>query len=113
MKTATSVENLDTSLDSAEQSKQKRKQFLKRVEVGKKSHGWDSSTTEDEEEGIQVLHLADNNDEKSKPFVLQGRLNGKRFNVLIDTGSPVTIFTQTTCEDAIGQELPNQRVGKK
>ena len=82
------------------------KQFSKRVQVVKKSHGWDSSTSEDEEEGIQVLHLEDNKDEKSKPFVLQGRLNGKRFNVLIDTGSPVTIFTRQHVKTPFGKNYP-------
>ena len=57
----------------------------KRVQVVKKQHGWDSTSTEEDDEAeTQVLHLTEENQQTQKPFILKGKLNGKPFSVMID-----------------------------
>ena len=46
---------------------------------------------EDDDEDYMVLKVESEN-EKSKPYYMEGFINGNKFKAIIDTGSPVTIF---------------------
>ena len=46
---------------------------------------------EDEGDEYMVLKLEADKD-KTKPYYMEGFMNGNRFKAMIDTGSPVTIF---------------------
>ena len=59
---------------------------------GKRVQTFDpEDSDEDEEDEYMVLKLEADKD-KTKPFYMEGFVNGNRFKAMIDTGSPVTIF---------------------
>ena len=45
---------------------------------------------EEDDENIMVLNVE--GDENTKPYYMEGFINGNRFKTMIDSGSPVTIF---------------------
>ena len=51
---------------------------------------------ESEEDGEQLVLRVDG--EGSKPFYMEGMLCGNYFKAIIDTGSPVSIFTKKICK---------------
>ena len=84
---------------------QQQQQRVQSVQNVQRQRGWDSSTTEDEED-IQVLKVSEVNVSENKPFVLKGKLNEKEFRAIIDTGSPVTIFTKKHVDVLLGKNYP-------
>ena len=63
-----------------------RDQFKKRVQLV------DQDEEDDEDESYMVLNV-EGEEENSKPYYMEGFINGNRFKTMIDSGSPVTIFT--------------------
>ena len=59
----------------------------------------DASTSDDNEEQL-VLQIDGNG---SKPFFLEGTMCGNYFKAIIDTGSPVSIFTKRDLQKIIGE----------
>ena len=45
----------------------------------------------EDEENYTVLNVG-GDEENSKPYFMEGFINGNRFKAMIDSGSPVTIF---------------------
>ena len=62
-----------------------RDQFNKRVQLV------DQDEDDEENENYMVLNL-EGEEEKSKPYYMEGFINGNRFKTMIDSGSQVTIF---------------------
>ena len=48
-------------------------------------------TGEDDEDDYMVLNV-DGSSDDAKPFCMEGFINGNKFKIMIDTGSPVTIL---------------------
>ena len=46
----------------------------------------------DDEDEIYMVLIVEGNDNNTKPYYMEGFINGNRFNTMIDTGSPVTIY---------------------
>ena len=59
----------------------------------------DASTSDDNEEQL-VLQIDGNG---SKPFFMEGTMCGNYFKAIIDTGSPVSIFTKRDLQKIIGE----------
>ena len=51
----------------------------------------DQDEEEDEDKNYMVLNV-EGEEENSKPYYMEGFINGNRFKTVIDSGSPVTIF---------------------
>ena len=64
-----------------------RDQFNKRV------HLVDQDEDDEEDESYMVLNV-EGEEENSKPYYMEGFINGNNFKTMIDSGSPVTIFAQ-------------------
>ena len=47
---------------------------------------------EDEDDGNYTVLNVEGEEENSKPYFMEGFINGNRFKAMIDSGSPVTIF---------------------
>ena len=54
----------------------------------------DDSQTESSNETTDDNIVLHNSGAGNQPFVLKGRINKDPFNTMIDSGSPITIFTQ-------------------
>ena len=65
----------------------------KKVNVVHPKSPWSSSEDESGEE-VEVMHIDNIERGENKPFVLNGTFNRRPFQALIDTESPVTIFTK-------------------
>ena len=63
----------------------KNRGFAKRVQLV------DQEENDDEDENYMVLNI-EGNDNNTKPYYMEGFINGNRFKTMIDTGSPVTIY---------------------
>ena len=72
---------------------------------------WSSSEEESAEE-VENLHI-DGKTPKNKPFVLKGKFNRKPFHALIDTGSPITIFTKAHAEKIFGKHFKMKPLDKE
>ena len=77
--------------------------YQKKVNVVQKKTEWSSSENESGEE-VEILHIDEEKRSINKPFVLKGRFNRKPFHALIDTGSPITIFTKAHVEKMFGKK---------
>ena len=51
----------------------------------------DQEENDDEDENYMVLNI-EGNDNNTKPYYMEGFINGNRFKTMIGTGSPVTIY---------------------
>ena len=71
-------------------------QSMRRVNYIEES---DASTSDDNEEQL-VLQIDGNG---SKPFFMEGTMCGNYFKAIIDTGSPVSIFTKRDLQKIIGE----------
>ena len=60
----------------------------------------DEESEEDDEEQL-VLRV---NGDGCKPFYLEGTMCGNYFKAIIDTGSPVSIFTKRDLQKIVGSE---------
>ena len=78
-------------------------QGKRRVNAVQKQNSWSSSGESEEE--VEVLHIDDIVNSASKPFVLKGTFNRKAFHAIIDTGSPVTIFTEAHVNKLFGKAV--------
>ena len=72
---------------------------------------WSSSEEESAEE-VAILHI-DGETPKNKPFVLKGKFNRKPFHALIDTGSPITIFTKAHAKKMFGKHYKMKPLDKE
>ena len=61
---------------------------------------------------VEILHI-DGETPKNKPFVLKGKFNRKPFHALIDTGSPMTIFTKAHAEKMFGKHVKMKPLDKE
>ena len=52
----------------------------------------DQEESDNEDEDNYMVLNVEGNESDSKPFYMEGFINGNRFKTMIDTGSPVTIF---------------------
>ena len=77
--------------------------YQKKVNVIQKKTEWSSSENESGEE-VEILHIDEEKRSINKPFVLKGRFNRKPFHALIDTGSPINIFTKAHVEKMFGKK---------
>ena len=64
---------------------------------------WSSSEDESGEE-VEVMHIDNIEQGENKQFVLKGTFNRRPFHALIDTGSPVTIFTKAHVQKMFGKD---------
>ena len=72
-----------------------------------KKTDWSSSENDSGEE-VEILHIDEEKRSTNKPLVLKGRFNRKPFHALIDTGSPITIFTKAHVEKMFGKKYKLQ-----
>ena len=54
-------------------------------------------------EDDMVLHIGGNG---QQPFIMKGKLNDQAFATMIDSGSPITIFTQDDLRYMLARPLP-------
>ena len=110
MLNAGTVEKTDTMPACAERDseKQNRKKTntRKNVYVVHPKSPWRSSDEESGEE-VEVMLIDKMEEGADKPFVLKGPLQA-----LIDTGSPVTIFTKTHIQKVFGKAYKLQQLKK-
>ena len=59
---------------------------------GKRVQRVDPDESGDDDEGDYMVLKVDSVKDNSKPFYMEGFINGNKFKAMIDTGSPVTIF---------------------
>ena len=71
---------------------------------------WSSSEEESAVE-VEILHI-DGETPKNKLFVLKGKFNRKPFHALLDTGSPITIFTRAHAEKMFGKHFTMRPLDK-
>ena len=86
--------------------------YQKKVNVVQQKTEWSSSEDESGEEEVEVLHIDEEKSSSNKPFVLKGRVNKKPFHALIDTGSPITIFTKAHVEKMFVKKYKLQPLGE-
>ena len=72
---------------------------------------WSSSEDESGEE-VEIFHIDEEKGYANKPFVLKGKFNRKPFHAIIDTGSPITIFTKAHVEKMFGKNYKMQTLGE-
>ena len=58
------------------------------------------------------MHIGDIENDINKPFVLKWTINRMPFHALIDTGSPVTIFTKAHIQKVFGKDYKYQPFDK-
>ena len=63
-----------------------------------------SSSEDDTGEEVEVMHIDNIERGENKPFILKGTFNRRSLHALIDTGSPVTIFTKTHIQKMFGRD---------
>ena len=63
---------------------------MRRVNLIDQQANQSGGSTDDEAENVE-LHV---NGDGTPPFVLKGRINNQPFCTMIDSGSPIIIFTQ-------------------
>ena len=91
--------------------KQNKAPQQKRVNVVQSKSSWSSSEDESGEE-VEILHIDEEKGHTNKPFVLKGKFNRKPFHALIDTGSPITIFTKAHVDKMFGKNYKLQILGE-
>ena len=88
------------------ETKQKKTNTRKNVYVVHPKSPWRSSERKSGEE-VKVMLIHKMEEGADKPFVLKGPLQA-----LIDTGSPVTIFTKTHIQNVFGKDYKLQQLKK-
>ena len=83
----------------AEQLGERRK--MQRVNNIEQDSASASSDTDADRVVLQVNGYAENN----PPIMMKGTINKKAFSTMIDSGSPITIFTQSDIKNILQQEL--------
>ena len=82
----------------------KNRGFAKRVQLV------DQEENDDEDENNMVLNI-EGNDNNTKPYYMEGFMNGNRFKTMINTGSPVTIYALDEIKKIMKREnLPIQEM---
>ena len=59
---------------------------------------------QDEKDDENILVLNVEGDENTKPYYMEGFINGKKFKTMIDSGSPVTIFVLNEIKQIMKRE---------
>ena len=59
---------------------------------------------EEDDEDYMVLNVEGGNND-TKPFYMEGFINGNRFKTMIDTGSPVTFFALNESKRIMKREI--------
>ena len=94
------------------ETKTNRQTHQRKINAVQKNPTWSSSEDESAEE-VEILHIDEEKGKNSnKPFVLKGKFNKKPFHALIDTGSPITIFTKAHIENMFGKGYKLQPLGE-
>ena len=65
----------------------------------------DQEDTDDEVENYMVLNV-EGNESNVKPYYMEGFVNGNLFKTMIDTGSPVTIYSRRNKKIMKRENLP-------
>ena len=63
-------------------------------------------------EEIEVMHIDNRENSANKPFLRKGTFNRMPFHALMDTGSPVTIFTKAHTQKMFGKDYKLQPLEK-
>ena len=63
---------------------------MRRINLIERDDDQSEESTEAEEDNM-VLHIGGNG---QQPFIMKGKINNQTFATMIDSGSPITIFTQ-------------------
>ena len=96
MSSAETVERPDTMPKCVCRMRQPKKQnkigIRKKVNVVHPKNTWSRSEDESGEE-LEVMHIDNAEKGANKLFILKGTFKRKPFHAVIDTGSPVAIFT--------------------
>ena len=85
------------------ETKQNKTNTRKKVNVVHPKKLWSSSEGESGEK-VEVMHIDNMEMFANKPLVLKWTFNRKLFRALIDTGSPVTIFTKAHIQKMFGKD---------
>ena len=94
------------------ETKTNRQTHQRKINAVQKNPTWSSSEDESAEE-VEILHIDEEKGKNSnKRFVLKGKFNKKPFHALIDTGSPITIFTKAHIENMFGKGYKLQPLGE-
>ena len=75
-----------------------RRPEMRRINVVSREDQTSSEESSENNTDRIVLHL---DGPGEQPFLMKGWINGKRFETMIDTGSPVTIFTAQALKDIL------------
>ena len=57
-----------------------------------------SQESNEQDEDNMVLHIGGSD---NQPFVMKGKINNQPFSTMIDSGSPITIFTQADLRELL------------
>ena len=94
------------------ETKPNRQTHQRKINAVQKNPTWSSSEDESAEE-VEILHIDEEKGKNSnKPFVLKGKFTKKPFHALIDSGSPITIFTKAHIENMFGKGYKLQPLGE-
>ena len=103
MELATSLEVCKTSVQTHEiqtNEKQQNSVALQAVNTITSQNQQTSSSSSKIDEDKIVLHVEG---EGSPPILIKGKINGHEFNAIIDSGSPVSIFTASDLKKILKQ----------